>query len=190
MADTGLTLFDTAIGRVGIAWSPRGLRAVALPAETDASTLARLRRRCPGAVDSKPPEEVRKAVVGIVAHLEGRLDDLKWIALDHEGAPDLHREIWRRIRDIPPGETRTYGEIAADLGDRALAQTVGQAMGRNPTPIIAPCHRVLAAGGRTGGFSAPGGVATKFRILQIEQAKAGWVDQPGLFGNLPLSART
>ena len=75
-----------------------------------------------------------------------------------------------------------------ELGDKLLAQTVGQAMGKNPTPIVMPCHRVLAAGAKTGGFSAPGGVSTKFKVLQIERATFGDQAQPGLFADLPLAA--
>lgn len=195
MDAVGFTLFDTALGRCGAAWSTLGLRAVALPDVDDARTAARLRERVPRSVDGRPaapaspPPEIARALDGVVAHLEGRLDDLRWIALDHDGAPALHRRIWALIRDIPPGRTRTYGEIATELGHRTLAQTVGQAMARNPTPIVAPCHRVLGAGGKTGGFSAPGGLGAKFRILEIERARAGDDMQPGLFAHLPLQGR-
>ena len=195
MDAVGFTLFDTAVGRCGAAWSPLGLRAIALPDTDDARTAARLSARVPPPSDGRtvsataPPPEIARALEGVVAHLEGRLDDLRWIALDHEGAPDLHRRIWALIRDIPPGRTRTYGEIAVEMGDKALAQTVGQAMARNPTPIVAPCHRVLGAGGKTGGFSAPGGVDTKFAILRIEGATDADETQPSLFDALPLRSR-
>ena len=90
-------------------------------------------------------------------------------------------------RSIPPGQTLTYGEIADRLGDRRPAREVGQALGRNPFPIVVPCHRVLAADGRTGGFSAPGGVETKLRMLAIERAQPGGA--PALFDDLPLAVR-
>ena len=192
MDAVGFTLFDTAVGRCGAAWSSLGLRAVALPDGDDARTARRLSARVPAPADGRPtepPAEVARALDGIAAHLDGHLDDLRWIALDHEGAPALHRRIWTLIREIPPGRTRTYGEIAVDLGDKALAQSVGQAMARNPTPIVAPCHRVLGAGGKAGGFSAPGGLSTKFRILQIEGAATNSDSQPTLFGALPLRSR-
>ena len=188
MDATGLALFDTEIGLSGLAWSPRGLRALVLPEATEAATRERIRRRAPTATEAPPPPDVARLIDAIHGHLAGDLNDLAWAPVDHEGAPDLHVRIWARVRAIPPGRTRTYGEVAAELGDPRLAQAVGQAMGRNPTPIVVPCHRVLAAGGKAGGFSAPGGVSTKFRILQIEGAAApGAGDQPGLFDALPLT---
>ena len=182
----GIALFDTAIGRCGVAWSPRGVRAVSFPEADDAQTLAHLQRRVPEAEVAEPPPSVAEAIAGVTAHLAGALDDLTWIVVDYEGAPEMHRRIWAVVRAIPPGRTRTYGEVAVELGDKLLAQTVGQAMGKNPTPIVMPCHRVLAAGAKTGGFSAPGGVETKFRVLQIEGA-TGDTAQPGLFDDLPLA---
>lgn len=105
--------------------------------------------------------------------------------IDDREIPDFNRRVYAIARQIPPGRTMTYGEIAQRLGDKALARAVGQAMGENPTPIVMPCHRVLAASGKTGGFSAPGGVATKLRLLTIERAQPGG---PTLFDDLPLAA--
>ena len=125
--------------------------------------------------------------------LAGEKRDLTSVALDMADVPDFNRKVYDIARAIAPGETLTYGEIAIKLGDRLLAQDVGQALGRNPFPIIVPCHRVLAAGRKAGGFSAPGGVNTKLKMLTIEGAEvvqpkparpqkpAPKADQPGLF---------
>jgi len=102
--------------------------------------------------------------------LRGEHRDLTGIRLDAEGMDPFHRRAGEAARAIPPGQTRTYGQLAAQLGEPRLAQAVGQAMGKNPFPIIVPCHRVVAAGGKTGGFSAPGGSKTKLKMLQIEGA--------------------
>lgn len=165
---TGLALFDTAIGRCGVAWSGRGLVVVQLPERDDATTLARVRRGAPDAVETPPPPAIRAAIDGIVALLAGGRTDLTGVPLDLDGVPPFHRRIYDVVRAIPPGATLTYGEVAARAGEPGAARAVGQAMGRNPVPIVVPCHRVLAAGSRPGGFSAPGGVATKRRLLAIE----------------------
>jgi methylated-DNA-[protein]-cysteine S-methyltransferase len=107
------------------------------------------------------------------------------VTIDTAGVADFNRRVYAIARTIAPGATLSYGEIAERLGDRNLARDVGQALGQNPFPVIVPCHRVLAAGGKSGGFSAPGGVATKLRLLTIEGAQPGG---PTLFDGLPLSA--
>jgi methylated-DNA-[protein]-cysteine S-methyltransferase len=167
----GYTLFDTAIGRCGIAWSERGVSSVQLPEGRDDDTRARLLRRSPGIPEAAPPADVRRAIEGIVALLRGEARDLSDVALDMEGVPAFPRSVYEVTRGIPPGATLTYGDIAARLGEPGAARAVGRALGENPFPIVVPCHRVLAAGGRTGGFSAPGGVATKLRLLSIEGAQ-------------------
>jgi methylated-DNA-[protein]-cysteine S-methyltransferase len=168
MESLGYTLVDTAIGRLGIAWGGRGLVAVQLPDRRDDATRARLSRRFPGAAEAPPPPEVRPAVDAIVALLRGEQADLSSVPLDMDGVPDFHRRVYQTARSIPPGTTASYGEIAARLGAPGAARAVGQALGRNPFAIVVPCHRVLAAGGRVGGFSADGGIATKLRLLAIE----------------------
>ena len=115
----------------------------------------------------------------IVALLHGQRDDLTDLRLDMAGVPDFHRRVYDAARRIGPGHTRSYGELAAGLGEPGAARAVGQALGANPFAVIVPCHRVLAAGGRGGGFSAPGGVDTKLRLLEIERARIG--SQPSLF---------
>jgi methylated-DNA-[protein]-cysteine S-methyltransferase len=168
MPDFGFTLFDTAIGRCGLAWGPRGIVALQLPEATPAATRTRLLRHCPEAMDAVPPETVGAAIAAIAALLRGEPRDLGSVELDMDQVPEFHRRVYDVTRAIPPGRTLTYGEVAARLGEPGAARAVGQALGRNPFAIIVPCHRVLAAGGRLGGFSANGGAATKRRILAIE----------------------
>jgi methylated-DNA-[protein]-cysteine S-methyltransferase len=161
MTDRGFMLFDTQIGPCGIAWSDRGVIAVQLPEGDEAKTRARLLRRCPHAREAAPPAAVQDAIEGIISLLRGERHDLSAIALDMDGLPSFDRRVYEVARTIAPGATLSYGEISARLGARDLAREVGQALGRNPFPIIVPCHRVLAAGGKAGGFSANGGITTK-----------------------------
>jgi methylated-DNA-[protein]-cysteine S-methyltransferase len=170
MTASGCTLFDTAIGRCGVAWRGAAVVAVQLPEQDDARTLRRLHRGAPGAVEQEPPEGIRAVIAAVVALLDGQPVDLAWVAVDLVGVPDFHRRAYDVIRAVAPGRTTTYGEVATMLGDPAAARAVGVAMGANPVPIIVPCHRVVSADGRLGGFSAPGGTATKRRILAIEGA--------------------
>jgi methylated-DNA-[protein]-cysteine S-methyltransferase len=171
MTDCGFTLFDTEIGPCGIAWGDRGVIAVQLPEGDEAKTRARLLRRCPHAREAAPPAAVQAAIEGIISLLRGEGRDLSAIALDMDGLPSFDRRVYEVARTIVPGATLSYGEISTRLGARDLAREVGQALGRNPFPIIVPCHRVLAAGGKAGGFSANGGIATKLRLLTIERAR-------------------
>jgi methylated-DNA-[protein]-cysteine S-methyltransferase len=173
------TLFDTAIGRCGIAWGPRGISAFQLPEHTDAGTLRRMFRRGVPLPQAEPPAAVQDAIDRIVALLQGEPVDLRDVVIDLDGIAPFHRRVYALTREILAGQTRTYGEIATELGEPHASRAVGQALGANPFAIIVPCHRVLAAGGRSGGFSAGGGVSTKLRILLIEQAQIG--REPGLF---------
>jgi methylated-DNA-[protein]-cysteine S-methyltransferase len=182
MTEYGYTIFDTAIGRCGIAWNARGIAAAGLPEADDGKLRARLLRRCPGAREQTPPPAVHRAIEGIVALLAGGTGDLSDVVLDMDGVPAFNRSIYEITRSIPPGSTLTYGEIATRLGGGPeLARDVGAAMGQNPFPPIVPCHRVVAAGQKAGGFSARGGVNTKLRLLAIEGAQVG--------GTLPLFDR-
>jgi methylated-DNA-[protein]-cysteine S-methyltransferase len=166
----GITVFGTALGACGIAWSEGGVAGVQLPEPDAAATRARLRRRFPEARESAPTAEVQGAIDGIVALLGGGQNDLTAVTLDWGDVGEFERRVYELARTIPPGATLTYGEVARRLGDPSLARAVGQALGRNPFAIVVPCHRVLAAGGRTGGFSAGGGVETKAALLRIEGA--------------------
>ncbi len=171
MTAYGFTLFDTAIGHCGIAWGERGVVGLQLPEAGEPETRARMLHRFPAAAENGAPPEVQRAVSGIVALLHGEASDLSDIALDMDGVPAFHRRVYEVARAIPPGKTLSYGDIAARVGAGGAARAVGQALGRNPFPIVVPCHRVLAAGGKIGGFSAQGGVATKLRMLAIEGAR-------------------
>jgi methylated-DNA-[protein]-cysteine S-methyltransferase len=170
MTDHRFAIFDTAIGRCGIAWGPRGINAVQLPMSSEDKTRARIRQRHGDLAEAPPPAEVQSAIDGIVELLAGKPNDLTDIVLDLDGVPEFTRGVYDIARTIPPGKTMTYGDIAKRLGGVELSRDVGQALGRNPCPIVVPCHRVLAAGGKPGGFSANGGVATKLKMLAIEGA--------------------
>jgi methylated-DNA-[protein]-cysteine S-methyltransferase len=132
----------------------------------------RLRRRFPKLEAGSPPSWVTQAIDSMTAHLAGAQADLSGIPLDFSGVAPFEASVYREARLIPPGSTVTYGALASRLGDRNLARAVGQALGRNPWPIVVPCHRITAADGRTGGFSAPGGAATKLKLLELEGALA------------------
>jgi methylated-DNA-[protein]-cysteine S-methyltransferase len=172
----GLCLFDTPIGRCGIAWGERGLVATQLPEASERQTLARLRRRQPELQEAQAPPAVQAAIKGIVALLNGEPRDLREIALDLEGLQDFACGVYALARAIPPGQTRTYGDLAKELGDPGAARAVGRALGANPFPIVVPCHRILGAGDWSGGFSAHGGVETKKRMLKIESGGRGQQD--------------
>src|SRR5262245_16464766 len=145
MTGDGFTLFDTAIGRCGIAWSECGIVGVQLPEGRESETRARMVRRFPEAREVPPPSAVRRALDGIAALVRGEPADLSAIELDMERVPPFHRRVYSVARTIPPGATRSYGAIAAELGEPGAARAVGQALGRNPFALIVPCHRVLAA---------------------------------------------
>ena len=172
MTSAGFALFETALGCCGIAWNACGLVAVQLPEASDAKTRARLLRHCPDAKEMTPPSSVQAAIDDIIALLRGEARDLSAIALDMAGVPEFDRRVYEVARTIAPGETLSYRDVATRLGDPAAARDVGQALGRNPFPVIVPRHRVVAAGSRLGGFSAPGGATTKRRLLAIEAAHA------------------
>jgi len=186
-AESGYALFDTAIGRCALVWRDGLVVGAALPEASDERALARLARRFPGIEQADPPAFASAAIAQVQALLADGRTDLGDIALDLAAGSDFERSVWEAARRIPCGEVRSYGDIAREIGAPKAAQAVGVALGRNPVPIIIPCHRVLAADGRSGGFSAPGGVETKFRILEIEGAKRR--GEPELFESLPLRVK-
>jgi methylated-DNA-[protein]-cysteine S-methyltransferase len=141
-----------------------------LPEPSAEAVRARLLRHLPGASEAAPADDVRRAIEQITLLFAGEPVDLAWVPLDDDAVPAFYRRVYAAARAIPPGSTLTYGEIARRLGDVTLARQVGEALSRNPFPIVVPCHRVLAAGGRTGGFSARGGTETKMALLRIEGA--------------------
>ena len=179
MSDHKFALFDTAIGVCGIVWTARGIVAVQLPLPGKDKTRARIRQRYGKLAEAVPPAGVQTAIDGMIELLEGKPNDLSNVVLDLDDVPEFHRGVYEIARTIPPGQTMTYGDIAKRLGGVELSRDVGQALGRNPCPIVVPCHRVLAAGGKPGGFSANGGVATKLKMLAIEGAAVNHT--PNLF---------
>lgn len=174
-------LFPTPIGHCGIAWSERGLTGVQLPEQDEAATRTRMGRRFPRCSEAIAPPRVQDAIDAVVALLSGAPTapvDLSQVLLDMDGVPLFHQRVYALARRLSPGETVTYGELARQLGDPGAARAVGQALGANPFAPVVPCHRVLAADGRAGGFSANGGVSTKLRLLLIEHTQ---FNGPGLF---------
>ena len=179
MVSPSFALFDTPIGPCGLVWGAYGLVGVLLPEASAGATRARARRRFGGAHETDAPPDIQPVMTRLVSLLHGEPDNLQDIALDTSAVPPFNLRVYELARGILPGQTLTYGEVAARLGEPHAARAVGQALGTNPFPIIVPCHRVLAAGGKSGGFSAPGGARTKLRLLEIEGAPLGV--GPGLF---------
>jgi methylated-DNA-[protein]-cysteine S-methyltransferase len=187
MTTPGYALFPTAIGVCGLAWSERGVSRVVFPESREAATRARLIRRDRDISEAAPPPANAEAIAAITALLETGRADLSAIALDMDGVDAEEQAILEAARTIPPGSTVTYGELAARIGQPRATREVGQAMARNRFPIVVPCHRVLAAGGGFGGFSAPGGLESKARLLTIERAATSAA--PMLFDDLPIAVR-
>jgi len=169
MSKQQFAIFGTAIGHCGLVWTARGIAGVNLPEGSEGKTRARIVKRFPDASEAAPSGDVQRIIEAIIALIAGEKIDFSHVTLDHAPLPEFSRRVYAIVRKIPIGETLTYGDVAKQLGDIALSREVGQAMGKNPTPIIMPCHRVVAASGKTGGFSAPGGVDTKMKLLSIER---------------------
>nr|WP_047579706.1 methylated-DNA--[protein]-cysteine S-methyltransferase [Methylobacterium sp. ZNC0032] len=187
MANQHFHLFETTIGPCAVVWEGERFIGAQLPERDEAAARRRLERRFPEA-DEVPAEGfVAEAVAGIRALFDGEKRDLSHLPVALESVSAFNRKVYEVALAIPHGETLTYGEVAQRIGDPGAARAVGVALGQNPWPIIVPCHRVLAAGGRTGGFSAEGGVEIKLRILTIEKARTS--AEPSLFDALPLAAR-
>jgi len=160
-------LIDTAIGTMGFGWTEAGVARFSLPAADPESTRQRMARDA----DLATPDPA--LAERIVAYGEGERIEFDDVPLDLKGEPDFQRQVYDDILKLKWGETTTYGDIARRLGDLTLSRAVGQALGRNPIPLIVPCHRVLAAGNKRGGFSAPGGVTSKLRMLALEGVTVG-----------------
>jgi len=172
-ASTGFAFFETAIGMCGLAWGVTGIVGLQLPETSRRAAADRFTRLGLGLVEVAPPlpAPIDRLMRDVRALLTGARIDLRTVPIDLARVPEFDRRVYDVARAIPPGETRTYGDVATSLGDPGLARAVGQALGRNPFPIVIPCHRVVAAGGEIGGFSAAGGAATKRRMLAIESAQ-------------------
>ena len=169
---TRYAIFETSIGWAGVAWGAAGLVAVHLPDPSPEIARRGFLRRFPDAVEGAAPASVQRTMAGIRELLSGKAVGFEDVELDLSQTPEFHARVYEIARTISPGETLTYGQIAEKLGDKLLARDVGQALGQNPWPIVVPCHRVTAAGGKLGGFSARGGAGTKLKLLAIEGAKA------------------
>lgn len=168
----GYALFASAIGECSLAWSDLGLTGVWLPEARPGALRHKLARRLAPVVAAEPPASVAAAIDAIVRLLAGTRVDLGDVALDLAAVDPFRRRVYAVARTIAPGRVLSYGAVARLVGEDASARAVGQALGANPFPIVVPCHRVVAAAGALGGFSAPGGVAAKRRLLAIEDARA------------------
>lgn len=180
MKQTAYCLFETPLGTCGIAWirsdSSDGQPVVTffqLPDAMKKLTEKRIAGSTHGCRTSAPPPRIAGIIKKVQMHLRGDAQDFRDIAVDLDGTGLFTQQVYGAARKILAGRTVTYGEIAKAMNRPAAARAVGQALGRNPVPLIIPCHRVLAAGGKAGGFSAPGGVETKARMLAIEGAMIG-----------------
>lgn len=163
--------FDTALGMFGIGWTERGVARLLLPGEDAEAMRNRLDRG--GARPGEPDRAISALMDRIEDYAEGARVDFSGTRLDLAGVPDFHRRAYDLLLLVGWGETLTYGDLARRLGDVGLSRAVGQAMGANPIPLIIPCHRVLAGNGKPGGFSAPGGAASKVRMLALEGVSVG-----------------
>lgn len=171
MQNQGYIVFPTVLGHCGLAWGVKGIRRLQLPGADAAETERLLVRRVPSLSVAAPDAELRSVIDRIVRYFAGEAMDFSKMPVDVPDAEPFHRDVYEAVRLIGWGSTTTYGAIARALGSGPeKARDVGQAMAKNPVPLIIPCHRVLAAGGRLGGFSAPGGATTKLRMLALENA--------------------
>jgi methylated-DNA-[protein]-cysteine S-methyltransferase len=167
-------IFETQRGFCAIAWSSAGVTRFRLQEKSAEAAERNLLRHLPEAKASAPPPYVADAVTAVERYFAGEKVDFSKVPLDLDGQDDLFRQIYAAARGVGWGETTTYGALAKTIGDNwEIARDVGEAMARNPVPLIIPCHRVLAAGGKVGGFSAPGGTATKIRMLELEGVHIG-----------------
>ncbi len=170
MTGLGYTIFDTGIGRCGIAWGHLGIIGVQLPEAREIDTRRRLFQLYPDARELRPPLNAEIAIEGIAALLRGGDSDLSDVTLDMTGIPAFNQRVYTFVRQVPRGETRTYDEIASGLRASGAVYSVAQAIARNPFMIIVPCHRVLEAGNYTDKISPNGGAISKRRLLSIEGA--------------------
>jgi methylated-DNA-[protein]-cysteine S-methyltransferase len=171
MSSQSYTIFETANGFAGIAWSPRGVTGFSLPASSRGAAEHAMHRRAPSAEQAEPSAQIARIIADVRRYFLGETIDFSDVPLDIAPQDPFFAKIYAHVRSLRWGETTTYGTVAKDLGaEPQAARDVGQAMASNPVPLIVPCHRVLAAGGRIGGFSAPGGSHSKARMLELEQA--------------------
>lgn len=164
-------LFETAIGWIGIGWSERGVARLLLP-QRNVDAMAR-KLAAIGATPAPPPGWLQPLIAKLHLYAGGETVEFDDVPVDLEGADDFQLAIYEAARRLGFGVTTTYGGLAAAAGHPGLARETGAALGKNPVPIVVPCHRILAAGNRIGGFSAPGGSGTKERLLAMEGVAVG-----------------
>jgi methylated-DNA-[protein]-cysteine S-methyltransferase len=163
--------FDTALGLCGIVWRDEGICHMQLPEKNSKALLAKLQSLAEQGTSGKEPAFVRRAIKKVKAYLDGQPQDFSGTPLDLSQVPPFHRKVYQALQQVPPGNVTTYGELAEMAGSPLAFRAVGQAMARNPLPILVPCHRVLASAGKLGGFSSFGGLATKIRLLDLESGE-------------------
>lgn len=162
-------IFETAAGFCGIAWSETGICGFRLPGDSAEATRRHLLRRVPDAMPAPPSPAVEAVIAAARRYFAGEVIDFSDVPVDLDGQQDFFRQVYAELRRVGWGATTTYGTLAKALGaGPEAARDVGQAMAKNPVPLIIPCHRVLAAGNKVGGFSAPGGSVAKARMLELE----------------------
>lgn len=164
-------IFDTALGAFGIGWTDKGIARLQLPSLEQGALERRVNRQ--GAQMGQPTRMIDAVIDMIEDYAEGNVVEFRDVALDLTGVPEFHQRAYQLLLEFGWGQTTTYGDLARALGDVTLSRAVGQAMGNNPIPLIIPCHRVLASGGKAGGFSAPGGASSKVRMLALEGVAVG-----------------
>ena len=168
-ASHNYTVFETAAGFCAIGWSAAGIARFQLPDGDAAAAERNMLRRLPSAVRNTPPPNVAAVIASAQRYFAGETVDFSEVAVDLDGQDEFFRRIYAVTRALGYGQTTTYGTLAKELGaGPEAARDVGQAMAKNPVPLIIPCHRVLAAGGKVGGFSAPGGANSKVKMLALE----------------------
>jgi methylated-DNA-[protein]-cysteine S-methyltransferase len=171
MSGQQYAIFETLNGFAGIVWSPKGVSGFSLPASSRAAAEHAMRRRAPSAIEAEPSAPIARIIADARRYFQGEAIDFTDVPLDLAPQEPFFARVYAHVRSLRWGETTTYGAVARHLGaEPQAARDVGQAMASNPVPLIVPCHRVLAAGGRIGGFSAPGGSQSKARMLELEQA--------------------
>jgi methylated-DNA-[protein]-cysteine S-methyltransferase len=165
----GYTIFETVTGFCAIAWNEVGITRLQLPVKSAEAAERLMLRRAPGAEHAVPSPPVNEAVAAVKRYFAGEETDFSRLKLDLDGQDEFFKQVYAAVRLVKWGQTTTYGAIAKELGaEPQVARDVGLAMARNPIPLIIPCHRVLAAGGKIGGFSAPGGATAKMHMLGLE----------------------
>ncbi|WP_159591578.1 methylated-DNA--[protein]-cysteine S-methyltransferase [Chelativorans xinjiangense] len=163
-------VFETAFGFCGIGWTARGIARFTLPMAAPAQAAEALRKRLPGSRQAAPSGATAEVVAAATRYFAGEREDFSAVVVDLEGVDPFRRAIYGAARRLGYGKTTTYGALAGEAGFPEAARETGTALGRNPIPLIVPCHRILAAGGKLGGFSAPGGTTTKRKMLALERA--------------------